>query len=72
MKIIADIQALFYSLHAKKTAAQISAIFGYERKWLYHRQWAESCVINDKFIAGLDSLGYEIVLMKKEKNEIME
>lgn len=55
MKIIEDINQLFYTLHAKKTAAEISRMFGYERKWLYARQYANSFVINDKFIAGLES-----------------
>lgn len=65
MKILEDIWDLFYSLHNKKSAAEISRLFGYERKWLYARQQANSFVINDKFIAGLDSLGYELVLRKK-------
>ena len=65
MKILEDIWNLFYSLHAKKSAAEISRLFGYERKWLYARQQANSFVVNDKFIAGLDCLGYELVLRKK-------
>lgn len=65
--ITEDINALMYQLQSKKTATEISRIFGYERKWFYGRQYANSFVINDKFIAGLDSLGYEIVLRKKVK-----
>jgi hypothetical protein len=66
MKILSDIQALFYSLHAKKTAAEISRTFNRERKWLYRKQWGESFVVDSDFIAGLYSLGYELVLKKRE------
>lgn len=65
--ITEDINDLMYQLHKKKTATEISRIFGYERKWLYTRQWANAFVINDKFIAGLDSFGYELILRKKER-----
>ena len=65
--ITEDINSLMYELQKNKTAAEISRIFVYERKWLYSRQYANSFVINDKFIAGLNSLGYELVLRKKEK-----
>lgn len=67
--ITEDINALMHELHRDKTADKISRIFGYERKWLYNRQFANSFVVNDKFIAGLNSLGYELVLRKKENNE---
>lgn len=67
MKIIDDINSLFYTLHAKKNAAEIAHVFGYERKWVYQRQQLNSFVVNDRFIAGLNSLGYELVLRKKEK-----
>ena len=65
MKIIEEINNLFYFLLSKKTATEISRIFGYERKWVYVRQQANSFVINDKFIAGLNELGYELILRKK-------
>lgn len=65
MGIIADIQNLLYTLQSKKTATEIGRIFNRERKWLYRLQQSESFVINSDFIAGLDSLGYEIVLRKK-------
>lgn len=66
MKIIEDINNLFYSLQKKKSAAEISRIFGYERKWLYQRQQVGSFVINDKFLAGLNEMGYELILKKKD------
>ena len=66
MGIIEDIQELFYSLHAKKTAAEIAQIFNRERKWVYYREQTEVLVIDYDFIAGLNSLGYEIVLRKKD------
>ena len=65
--ITEDINDLMYKLQQKKSAAEISHIFGYERKWFYTRQYANSFVINDKFIAGLDSIGYELILRKKER-----
>lgn len=68
MKIFDDINDLFHSLfRGGKTAAEIGHIFGYERKWVYQRTQLNSFVINDKFIAGLDALGYELILRKKEK-----
>lgn len=68
MKIFDDIRLLFYSLmRTGKTAAQIAAIFDHDRKWVYAMLYRESFVINYKTIAGLDSLGYELVLRKKDK-----
>ena len=68
MKIIDDINNLFHSLlGGGKTASEVSRIFGYERKWVYQRTQLNSFVVNDRFIAGLDCLGYELVLRKKEK-----
>ena len=66
MGIFEDIQKLFYSLHAKKTAAEISKIFNRERKWVYCREQIDAFVVDYDFIAGLNSLGYEIVLRKKD------
>ena len=67
MEIIDAINDLFHSLfRGGKTASEISRIFGYERKWVYQRMMVNSFVINDKFIAGLDALGYEIILRKKK------
>ncbi len=67
MDIITQIQNLMFSLHAKKNASEVAQIFNRERKWFYTRQWAESFVINADFVAGLDSLGYQLVLRKKER-----
>ena len=68
MKIIDDINNLFHSLlGGGKTASEVSHIFDYERKWVYQRAQLNSFVVNDRFIAGLDRLGYELVLRKKEK-----
>ena len=68
MKIFYDIRQLFYRLmNNGKTAAQIAAIFDHERKWVYKTLYSESFVVNYKTIAGFDSLGYELVLRKKDK-----
>lgn len=65
MEIIDQISDIISDLLCKKKAADVSRIFGRERKWAFYHRFSRSFTFDEAFIAGLKSLGYEIIIRKK-------
>lgn len=65
--ILTDISDVIEDALKTRTHKEVSELFGRERKWSITRRFAIDGVrLDTKFLCGLNSLGYEIVLQKKE------
>lgn len=67
--VLEDIANLFEQVCKKETASCLAARFEKSRKWVHLVRGGCPMVLNWQFIAGLDSLGYELVLRKKRMEE---
>lgn len=67
--ILTDIEELISSLRKKYTVKKIADIFERERKWVYSVENGCNIKLDLKFIAGLSSLGYELILVKKNRSD---
>ena len=67
--ILDDIADFLEDLHKKESAKTISRHFGKERKWFYIHRYGFSYVLDSTFIAGLNHYGYELKLVKKERQK---
>lgn len=66
--ILNDISDLIDDALQTHTHKEVSELFGRERKWSVMRRFATDGIrLDTNFLCGLDSLGYELVLQKKEK-----
>lgn len=65
--ILQDISDVIDEALTVHSHSEVSAMFGRERKWSMTRRFAADGVkLDTKFLCGLDTLGYKIVLQKKE------
>lgn len=66
--ILEDIADLFEELHKKNTAREIARHFGRERKFVHSVKNGCNVTLNSGFVAGLSHYGYELKLVKKERD----
>lgn len=66
--IIDDLADLFTKLHIYQSAKDIARHFDRDRKWLYMAKHGKSFTVNAEFVAGLNEYGYELKLVKKERD----
>ena len=66
--ILDDIADLITSLRKKHSVRKIAHIFERERKWVYAVENGCCIRLDTKFIAGLSSIGYELILVKKNRS----
>lgn len=65
--IIDDIANLLERESNRITGKRVAKLFNKERKWLWYNKMGYSYKIDTDFVAGLDALGYELVLQRKER-----
>ena len=71
--ILNDISDVIENALKSRTHKEVSELFGRERKWSNTRRFAiDGVKLDTKFLCGLDALGYEIVLQKKEKETVRQ
>lgn len=71
--ILNDISDLINDVLQTRTHKEVSELFGRERKWSIMRRFTTDGIrLDTSFLCGLDSLGYELVLQKKEKIMIVK
>lgn len=65
--IIDDIANLIEQESKRITGKRVAKLFNKERKWVTYTKNGCNVVLNTDFVAGLDALGYELVLQRKER-----
>ena len=66
ISVVDDIWALIFFKGTEMTAFQIAELFNRERKWVFHTYKTKQYNLNADFVNGLQALGYELKLVKKE------
>lgn len=65
--IIEDIANLIERESKRITGKRVAKLFNKERKWVTNTKCGCSVKLDTDFVAGLDALGYELVLQRKER-----
>lgn len=68
-QIFEDIATLFTQLNSKQSATKIAALFNKDHRWVHKLQNKGSFILNDDFVKGLNAIGYDIKLVKKEVDD---
>ena len=66
--VLDDIADLMEELCKRETRRKVAGHFMRDRKWAYNIELGCPFRLDTDFIAGLDYYGYELKLVKKEKN----
>lgn len=59
----------FDGLDDKWNADELAGKFNRSRKWVFQSKWGISYKLNYDFLVGLDALGYQLKLVKKEEQQ---
>ena len=66
-QIFEDIANLFTQLNNIQSANKIASIFNKDHRWVHKLQNRGSFILNDDFVKGLNAVGYDIKLVKKDE-----
>ena len=65
--VLDDIADVICEARKKITAKKIASLFNKERKWVLSAQCGCSMRLDYNLVAGLNALGYELKLVRKEE-----
>lgn len=66
-QIFEDIASLFTQLNNLQSAAKIGSLFNKDYRWVHKLQHKGSFILNDDFVKGLNTIGYDIKLIRREE-----